>query len=70
MVSLATVGQKAVPPHEGIYNTFWAATTPKRNIVSGTFYQPVRFVGSRTRDSENRKLGEQLWTWTQKELER
>ena len=67
-VYLATLGQ-AVPPEVGVLNSCWAITTQKENLTSGAFYEPIGVIGSQTKNSENLDLGEQLWTWTQKELE-
>ncbi|KAI9781708.1 MAG: hypothetical protein M1816_002205 [Peltula sp. TS41687] len=66
-VCIATLGKK-VPPHEGVYNTLWAATTSKKNIKSGAFYEPVGRVTPHTKDSESTDLGEHLWIWTRDEL--
>ena len=65
---LATLGQ-AVPVHEGAYTSCWAATTQMENIISGAYYEPVGVVGTQTKNSQSKELGEQLWTWSQKELE-
>lgn len=67
-VFVATLGQ-AIPIEEGVHNTCWAATTAKDNVTSGVFYEAVGVIGSQTKDSKNKELGGQLWTWTQKELE-
>jgi len=66
---LTTVG-KLVEPHEGAYNSEWATTTDKKNLTSGTFYEPVGVLGKTTKDSLSPKLREELWNWTEKELER
>ena len=66
-VCVATLGQ-SIPLHEGVYNQCWAATTARKNISSGAFYEPIGVIGKQTKDSKNGDLGEQLWTWTQQEL--
>lgn len=67
-VHVTTMGQQ-VEPHKGAYNTEWAATTDKKNITSGSYYEPVGALGKRTSYSTDPKLGEKLWEWTQRELE-
>lgn len=66
-IYIATLG-KQIKHDQGAYNICWAATTPKKNVRSGAFYEPVAVLGSLTKDSENKELGEHLWTWTQDEL--
>ncbi|MCJ1296597.1 hypothetical protein MMC34_008163 [Xylographa carneopallida] len=64
---LATLGQ-AVSVEQGIYNPCWAATTEKKNLSPGAFYEPVGVVGSQTNDSQKIELHEELWTWTEDAL--
>ena len=66
-VYLATLGQ-AVPVREGVYNACWAMTTERQNISSGAFYEPVGIIGSQTKNSRSKELGEQLRNWTEEEL--
>lgn len=67
-VRLTTMG-RLLQPHEGAYNSEWAATTEKKNLKSGTFYEPVGVLGTTTKNSTDPKLREELWKWTEKELE-
>lgn len=67
-VRVTTIGKK-LEPYEGAYNTEWAATTDKKNIRAGSFYEPVGALGEPTEYLADPKLGEQLWEWTQKALE-
>ena len=60
---------KIKKPHEGAYQACWASTTAKTNIENGAFYEPVGQRGEGSKDSVRKELWEELWTWTQKELE-
>ena len=58
-------------PAEGAYNQLWAATGKKGQggVVSGAFYAPVGVPGPHDKESKSLKLAEELWEWTQKELD-
>ncbi|KAK7028673.1 short-chain dehydrogenase reductase family, partial [Favolaschia claudopus] len=56
-------------PEQGAYNTLWAATSDKANIVNGEYYEPVGVPGRHLRMSRDEKLAKELWEWTEKELE-
>ena len=58
-------------PAEGAYNQLWAATGKRGEggVVSGGYYEPVGVVGTKHREAGNGKLAEELWEWTQGELE-
>ncbi|KAI4852106.1 hypothetical protein E4T44_01704 [Aureobasidium sp. EXF-8845] len=55
-------GGKYLTPEEGSYNMLW-------NVKSGTYHEPVGWPGKLNKASEDQTLRDQLWTWTQKELE-
>lgn len=55
---------------EGIQNTCWASTTNAGDLENGAFYEWVGVKGALTQDAENMALGDELWNWTQKDLER
>lgn len=59
---------KIMEVYEGAYNTCWAATSARANIVNGEVYVPVGERGEHTKESSDRELGERLWEWTQEEL--
>jgi NAD(P)-dependent dehydrogenase (short-subunit alcohol dehydrogenase family) len=67
-----TLGIK-VPAEQCAWNQQWAAAAPKgkgeREVVSGTFYEPVGVKGVLTKAAEDDGLARELWEWTQKELE-
>jgi NAD(P)-dependent dehydrogenase (short-subunit alcohol dehydrogenase family) len=62
-------GGKYLNPEEDSYNMLLVATTPRQNVKSGTYYEPVGWPGKLNKASEDQTLRDQLWTWTQKELE-
>jgi NAD(P)-dependent dehydrogenase (short-subunit alcohol dehydrogenase family) len=66
---IGSIGQW-ISMEEGAYNTEWAATTEKNHLESGTFYQPVGAALPQTKFARDAKLCEQLWDWTQAELDR
>ena len=68
LVWMTTLGQ-TIPPHEGAYNSVWAATAKTKGITSGGFYEPVGELGEQSKESADPKLGEELWEWTHKALE-
>ncbi|KAF5682979.1 alcohol dehydrogenase Bli-4 [Fusarium circinatum] len=69
MAALFKVAMKfvTVSIEEGTLNHLWTATSP--DVNSGVFYFPVGVKGKGSSLSKNSKLRDQLWEWTQKELE-
>ena len=67
-VYLATLGQ-SVSVQEGAHNPCWAMTAPKNKLSPGAFYEKVGVIGGQSKDSQSKELSENLWMWTQKELE-
>lgn len=69
----ATTLRVKVPIEQCAWNQQWAAVAPKgsgeREIVSGTFYEPVGVKGGLTKAGGDDNLAKELWEWTQKELE-
>jgi NAD(P)-dependent dehydrogenase (short-subunit alcohol dehydrogenase family) len=59
----------AAKEREGSWNSCWAATGPKEKIVNGAFYLPIGVKGKKFRANKSKKLAEELWEWTEKELE-
>ena len=68
LVWLTNIG-KMKSPEEGAQNSLWAATADKGSLKSGAFYEPVAEPGKHTKLSQDTKLAQELWDWTQKELE-
>jgi NAD(P)-dependent dehydrogenase (short-subunit alcohol dehydrogenase family) len=70
-VWLSTLGSR-VPVEQCAWNQLWAATAPKghsvREVVSGTYYEPVGVAVELTVAAKNDELASGLWEWTQKEL--
>ena len=59
------------PVEQGCWNQVWAATTARRNLENGAYYEPVaKKTTPSTSFSRDEGLAEKLWVWTQKELER
>jgi len=54
---------------QGAYNSLWATTTKKENLISGEYYVPVGIPGTHDNESKSEKLAGELWEWTEKELE-
>lgn len=52
---------------DGAKNQVWAAVSP--DAQSGHFYYPVAVDGKASAQAKDEKLCEQLWAWTEKELE-
>lgn len=69
----ATTLTSTVPAEQCAWNQQWAAVAPKgtgeREVVSGTFYEPVGIKGDLTKAAGDDGLAKELWEWTQKELE-
>lgn len=69
----ATTLRVKVPIEQCAWNQQWAAVAPKgegeREVVSGTFYEPVGIKGGLTKAGGDDGLAKELWEWTQKELE-
>jgi len=62
---------KGVSVEEGTWNQTWAATCPRERLTAGAYYVPVgEKEAPRTKYAKSEKLAEELWVWTQKELER
>lgn len=60
---------QTLSPEEGAHSQLWAATTARKGIVSGTYYEPVGVAAKRTTSQANdSKLADELWTWTQEAL--
>jgi len=64
------VGNNWIPVEQGPYTQTWAATTAKQNLQSGTYYEPIgKETKPTTKQANDDKLAEDLWKWTQKELQ-
>ena len=60
---------KWITLEEGVQNGLWAATTSKKDVKNGAFYEPVGQISAGTTASNNDELAKKLWIWTQTELE-
>lgn len=58
---------------DGAKGQLWAATAPKGDawgqVKSGEYYTPVGVAGQGSSTSNDPRLAEKLWEWTEKELE-
>jgi hypothetical protein len=69
LVKVVSSTLKHLSLQEGAYNTLWAATsTDKQALKSGGVYEPVGKPVSPTKQSADERLGEELWSWTEKTL--
>lgn len=68
LVHVTNIGQ-IVTPAEGAHNQLWAATSPRSQIVSGAFYEPVGLLSTKLdATSRSEKLAAELWDWTEQAL--
>ena len=59
------------PVEEGAWNMLWAAFSPKEGVVNGEYYDvPFGTVGKRNIEAKKESLAQELWAWTEKELEK
>ncbi|PSR88608.1 hypothetical protein BD289DRAFT_366897 [Coniella lustricola] len=56
----------SVDPEIGARNHLWAATS--RNVVSGTYYEPVGVPDKEGPSARDEAMRERLWKWTEDEL--
>jgi NAD(P)-dependent dehydrogenase (short-subunit alcohol dehydrogenase family) len=61
-------GMVLANPKTGALTQLWAATTKSEDVKNGSFYYPVgvSFTGKRSSNADEQV--EQLWDWTEKEL--
>jgi NAD(P)-dependent dehydrogenase (short-subunit alcohol dehydrogenase family) len=62
------LGHELLTPEEGARNSMWAATAPRKEVLSGIYYDPIGVAGKGPRASMDRDLAVELWEWTEKEL--
>ncbi|KAH6696970.1 oxidoreductase [Plectosphaerella plurivora] len=62
-------GGKYLTPEEGAYTMCWVATTKRENLKNGGYYEPVGWPGKMTKTAQDKAARDELWDWTQKELE-
>ena len=62
----ATTYFSQITIEEGAKNQLWAACVDKSKIVSGEYYEPVGQPGGHTAASQDAKLREELYAWTEK----
>ncbi|KAH7016674.1 hypothetical protein EDB80DRAFT_565614, partial [Ilyonectria destructans] len=57
----------SVSVEKGALNSLWTATS--KNAKSGEYYHPVGVTGKGSNLSKDNKVRDQLWEWTEKELQ-
>jgi NAD(P)-dependent dehydrogenase (short-subunit alcohol dehydrogenase family) len=55
-------------PEDGCKSPLWGATVPRSAFTNGGYYCPVGEVGKPTKWTQDKKLSEELWTWTESAL--
>ena len=68
-VAISTRGN-TLTPDEGSFNMLWVATTERTNLENGAYYEPVGWPGTMSKLSQDDAERNQLWKWTQRELEK
>ncbi|KAI0096820.1 oxidoreductase [Hypoxylon sp. NC0597] len=62
---------KIISLEEGTFNHLWAVSAPRNTIKRGGFYEPVGVFSSEDAAvDKEKKFGNRLWEYTEKELER
>lgn len=69
MLKTVSTGGNYLTSEQGAYNMCWVATTKRENLTNGAYYEPVGWPGAMTKISQDQAVRDQLWEWTQKELE-
>ncbi|KAL5365541.1 short-chain dehydrogenase/reductase [Aspergillus floccosus] len=54
------------PVEKGVRNQLWASVA--QDVHSGEYYEPVGVRGRVSEDGKDRKLAQELWEWTENEL--
>jgi NAD(P)-dependent dehydrogenase (short-subunit alcohol dehydrogenase family) len=58
-------------PEQGAHTQLWAATTAKKGLVNGAYYEPIGVkVVPGLESARDGVLAERLWEWTEKALAR
>lgn len=60
---------KIMKPEDGCKSPLWGATVPRTSFTNGGYYRPIGEVGKPTKWTQSKKLGEELWTWTESALQ-
>lgn len=68
-IQMTNVGS-IITPEQGTYNHLWAISAPRESIKQGGFYEPVGVLSSEKGvKAKDEKYANQLWEYTEKELE-
>ncbi|KAJ6095349.1 hypothetical protein N7486_006095 [Penicillium sp. IBT 16267x] len=52
----------------GAFNSLWAATTAKENLVNGAYYTPVGYRSTGTAFVQSPDIPKKLWDWTEAQI--
>lgn len=52
----------------GAFNTLWAASTAKGNLVNGAYYTPVGVRSGGTSFVQDAEIAQKLWDWTETQI--
>ncbi|KAJ5167643.1 uncharacterized protein N7482_003237 [Penicillium canariense] len=52
----------------GAFNSLWAATAPRSNLVNGAYYTPVGYRSNGTAFVQNVDVARGLWEWTEAQI--
>lgn len=52
----------------GAFNSLWAATTAKENLINGAYYTPVGYRSAGTRFVQSPDIPKRLWDWTEAQI--
>lgn len=55
-------------PPDGAFNQLWAATAPKDQVASGSYYLPVGKISGGSSYARNEELADRLWEWTEQQF--
>jgi NAD(P)-dependent dehydrogenase (short-subunit alcohol dehydrogenase family) len=59
-----------VKVEDGAKNQLWAATAPKSEVESGTYYTPIGEKNKGSAFAQDAKAAAKLWDWTEAELKK
>ena len=68
-IGLTVGGWVRATAEQGALGQLWASVSPREKIVNGAFYTPVGSKSSGSWLASDGKLPEELWAWTEKEVE-
>lgn len=52
----------------GAFNSLWAATTDRQNLINGAYYTSVGYRSRGTKFVQDPDIPERLWNWTEEQI--